>query len=398
MSRRLPFRLGVIGFLLLAPLASQGQTGDPADAAVAAARVLELTAREQLLLDELEQIETRLLVVHTELQALHIQERELESHLSDLDRELEKQDRDLEQRRLAVRWRVRALYMSSERSFLQLLFSAQDLRDLLMGARYLAFVLRLDDEALAALRAQVDETQFLREGRESEWQTLRSRITDRQQMQEEQRTLRARRGDLLRRVQSERRSAAIAAAEADRAEGALTQVTRGTSDTGQALATPPGETAAEPTPQVTGGSGTVGFGRQKGRLLMPAVGDVTGAFGWHAVEGTVDRAFRRGIDIDATAGDDVRGVFAGQVRRAEWIRGFGNVVILDHGDSYFTVYAHLKGFAVETGEMVTIGQVIGTVGETGSMRGPYLHFEIRHEGEPIDPLGWLQIPPGVSLP
>jgi murein hydrolase activator len=378
--------------LLLLPAVSLGQPD--ARAIVASARVLELTAREQLLLDELEQIETRLLVLHTQLQSLHIQERELESHLSELDRELEGQEKELEQRQLAVRYRVRALYMSSERSFLQLLFSAQDLRDLLMGSRYLAYVLRLDDEALSALNLQVDATQSLRDEREAEWQSLRGRITTRQQMQEEQRGLRERRGDLLDRVRNERRSAAIAALAAERAEQAVAEVTR----PGEPSASPPTEPAVAPVaaaePPVRG----VGFSIQQGRLLFPAVGDVTGGFGWHAVEGSSERAFRRGLDIDASAGADVRAVFAAQVRRAEWIRGFGNVVILDHGESYFTVYAHLEDFDVEVGEMVSTGQVIGRVGETGSMRGPYLHFEIRHQGQPIDPQDWVQLPPGVTVP
>ncbi|MDP7112238.1 MAG: M23 family metallopeptidase [Myxococcota bacterium] len=390
MRRSLLVATGVA--LLAVPLATQGQPDS--EAFVASARVLELTAREQLLLDELEQIETRLLVLHTDLQALHIQERELESHLSDLDRELEQQEKELEQRQLAVRFRVRALYMSSERSFLQLLFSAQDLRDLLMGSRYLAYVLRLDDEALSALNLQVDATQSLRDEREAEWQTLRGRITTRQQMQEEQRGLRERRGDLLGRVRNERRSAAIAALAADRAEEAVAEVTR----SGEPPASPPVDTAAAAVAAVDPPVRSVGFSIQQGRLLFPAVGDVAGGFGWHAVEGTSERAFRRGLDIDAPPGADVRAVFAAQVRRAEWIRGFGNVVILDHGESYFTVYAHLEEFSVEVGEMVSTGQIIGRVGETGSMRGPYLHFEIRHQGQPIDPLDWVQIPPGVSLP
>ena len=341
----------VWGALLLAPVISHGQ--DEGSALVASARVLELTAREQLLLDELEQIETRLLVLHTELQALHIQERELESHLSDLDRELERHEADLEQRQLAVRYRVRALYMSSERSFLQLLFSARDLRDLLMGSRYLAYVLRLDDQALSALTLQVDSTQLLREERESEWAALRDRITTRQQMQEEQRGLRERRSDLLGRVRNERRSAAIAALASDRAEEAVA----GATGPGDPAVEPPADTGGEPVAVVVPPSRGVGFAIQQGRLLFPAVGDVSGGFGWHAVEGTTERAFRRGLDIDAPSGADVRAVFAAQVRRAEWIRGFGNVVILDHGESYFTVYAHLEDFVVEVGEMVSTGQV-----------------------------------------
>ena len=369
----------------------------PATAAPTA-QLLELSAQEQVLLDEMAAIETRLLVLHTELEALHIQERDLESTLLGLDQEVAVADRALQDRRDAVRRRVRAMYMNSEQGFLQLLFSARDLGELLQGSRYLAHVLRGDEKVLAALRTESVTRDELRAVRELEYQTLQGRIAQRQDTQREQRELRQRRTTLLGSIRWERRSVAIEVVEAERAEVAVREVT----DPPDAPAVEPvAEAALEPIPTdpppeeaaVT----SLAFAQQQGRLIMPAVGDISATFGWYDIPGADDRGFRRGVDIDATSGADVRAVYAGQVRRAEWIRGFGNAVILDHGDGYFTIYAHLDAPMVSVGEMVTTGQVLGHVGDTGSTRGAYLHFQVRHHSDPVDPLDWIELPPGIGV-
>ena len=88
-------------------------------------------------------------------------------------------------------------------------------------------------------------------------------------------------------------------------------------------------------------------------------------------------------------GTPVRSVAPGLVRLAGWFRGYGKIVILDHGDEYFTVLGHLEEIRVDVGDRVTSGDVIGTVGDTGSLLGARLYFEIRHGGEPQDPVDWL---------
>ncbi len=374
------------------------------------AGLLALSAREQEILDELEVIETRLLVVHTEMQSLHVQERDLESHLVELDRELAAVEAELETRRAAVRDRVRALYIGSERGLLQLLFSARDPHELLVGGRYLSHALRIDEQELSVLTERRTAVEALRDEREAEYARLRERIADRQQMQAEQRELRGKRRGLLDEVRRDRRARALAAVAADGGEQAVAEATgggggagggdvaadaaEGGAGDGSGPAAPPGDAIAAATSDT---APTIGFAHQKGRLIAPLPGDVFARYGWYTVEGSRERAFRRGVHLEAAQGDPVRAVYAGQVRRAEWIRGFGNVVILDHGDRYYTVYAHLDRFDVAVGEMVTTGQVIGAAGETGSMSGPYLHFEVRHEGSPVDPLDWIELPPGVRV-
>ena len=79
----------------------------------------------------------------------------------------------------------------------------------------------------------------------------------------------------------------------------------------------------------------------------------------------------------------------GHVRFAGWFSGYGQLVIVDHGDDYFTVFGHLESIDVEPGAAVGLGQQIGAVGETGSLEGPKLYFEVRRGGQPLDPREWL---------
>ncbi len=359
----------------------------------AEASLLELSAQEHVLLDEMAAIETRLLVLHTELEALHIQERHLESHLLELDADLAGAEEELEAKRVAVRGRARALYMGSERGFLQLLFSAEDLGELIQGSRYLIHVLVQDEQLLAQLRQLHEDVDALRSERQAEYDKLRVRIGESQVSQAEQRDLRERRTALLTRVRSDRRAVALAATESDRAEAAVLEATA------PLVVAAVAEEADEADAVVAAivEEASLGFGRQEGRLILPAVGDIVGTHGWYDVEGADDRAFRRGIDIAADRGDEVRAVYAGQVRRSEWMRGLGNAIILDHGEGYFTIYGHLDALHVNVGEMVTASQPIGTVGDSGSPLGVLLHFEIRHHSEAVDPLGWIQLPPGIQI-
>ena len=99
--------------------------------------------------------------------------------------------------------------------------------------------------------------------------------------------------------------------------------------------------------------------------------------------------FRKGVEFAAAAGEPVLAVAPGEVRFTGWFRGYGKIVILDHADRYFTVCGHLEEIDVEVGAAVEAGDRIGSVGETGSLTGPKLYFEIRNGSEALDPADWL---------
>ena len=146
--------------------------------------------------------------------------------------------------------------------------------------------------------------------------------------------------------------------------------------------------ARPPTPAPDGAA--LGLGRERGQLPWPAEGRVVGEFGpqTHPRFGT--ETLRSGIDIEAPEGTAIRAVAAGTVAYRGWLKGYGNLVVLDHGDGYHTLYAHAAQVLVDEGDQVKGGALIGRVGETGSVEGPRLYFEVRHRGRAEDPELWLR--------
>ncbi len=132
------------------------------------------------------------------------------------------------------------------------------------------------------------------------------------------------------------------------------------------------------------------FEAQKGRLRYPVGGEIVRSFGIHRDTKTQTDIFVPGIDIRSKVGDEVRAVYDGVVFHRGYLKGYGNVMILDHGDGWYTLYGHLAGFSRELGEMVGTGEGIGHIGTNDPDRGPTLHFQIRHRKEQFDPVEWLR--------
>jgi septal ring factor EnvC (AmiA/AmiB activator) len=132
------------------------------------------------------------------------------------------------------------------------------------------------------------------------------------------------------------------------------------------------------------------FSAHKGLLIMPVNGKIINLYGEYKNPKYNITNFRSGIDIKADQGEPIRSVFNGKVIFSEWFKGYGNMIIIDHGNSYYTVYAHLEETFKSKGDAVDAGEVIATLGDTGSMTGAKLYFEVRHHGKPMNPLIWLK--------
>jgi septal ring factor EnvC (AmiA/AmiB activator) len=132
------------------------------------------------------------------------------------------------------------------------------------------------------------------------------------------------------------------------------------------------------------------FISSKGLLPMPVKGKIVTKYGLNRIGRLNMEAFRNGIDIQADRGEPVQSVFAGRVLYSEWYKGFGNLMIIDHGNQYYSVYGHLEERFKQKGDKVETSETIGTVGDTGSVTGTGLYFEIRHRGKPMDPVEWIK--------
>jgi murein DD-endopeptidase MepM/ murein hydrolase activator NlpD len=126
-----------------------------------------------------------------------------------------------------------------------------------------------------------------------------------------------------------------------------------------------------------------------GPTVRPLPGPVGSTYGprVHPVHGDV--RFHHGVDIGAPTGTPIQAFARGTVSFAGWRNGYGNIVIIDHADGMSTRYAHQDRIDVAVGQVVAAGDVVGTVGATGTATGPHLHFEVRRNGASVDPTPWL---------
>jgi septal ring factor EnvC (AmiA/AmiB activator) len=122
---------------------------------------------------------------------------------------------------------------------------------------------------------------------------------------------------------------------------------------------------------------------------MPVEGTISANYGKYIEPHSGAANFRSGIEIKTHRGAPIRAVFSGKAVFSDWLKGYGNVVILAHGNGYHSVYAHAEELFLSRGEPVKRGDVIATVGDTGSLSGTALYFEIRHHGNPVNPMEWI---------
>lgn len=153
------------------------------------------------------------------------------------------------------------------------------------------------------------------------------------------------------------------------------------------------QTEKELAGMVTDMQSTVGssaFRARKGQLPFPTDGTVEVGFGKVVNPRFNTVTVQKGIDIRAAEGAQVISIGTGSVVFAGWLKGYGNLVIVDHGSNFHSLYAHLSNSQVDVGTAVEEGETIGQVGDTGSLKGSYLYFEIRKSGQAVDPLPWLK--------
>jgi septal ring factor EnvC (AmiA/AmiB activator) len=132
------------------------------------------------------------------------------------------------------------------------------------------------------------------------------------------------------------------------------------------------------------------FEALKGKLLFPLSGKIISFYGNHTDPQLNTVIFQKGIEISAKQGQEVRAIYEGTVLYADWFKGYGNIIIIDHGGSYYSLSAHVSKLLKSVGERVEAGEVIALAGDTGSLKGNCLYFELRHHGKPLNPLKWLQ--------
>jgi septal ring factor EnvC (AmiA/AmiB activator) len=364
------------GALLVAVVLAAGSPRAQLDALEARRRVEEQAARllarqERSILDTLAEAETALADARAEWKRVEADRARAEARLHHArDAQAAAQAR-MSEKLAALRPRLLSRARMGRAGELQLLLSARSLADLVKRRYLLDRILSRDLALLSEAHAALVERERARAEREVEAGRLQLLAVELEDRRAQAVARREERETLLAALRSARAFHERAAAEAGEQSRKLAEF----------VATLP--------PPRAGLSGPGGFVARKGRLPLPAQGPITVGFGRVVNPKFNTVTVQNGIDVEAAAGAPVRAIAPGRVVHAGWFKGYGNLVIVDHGEGYHTLVAHLASMQTAMGEEVDAGDVLGTVGDSGSLKGPYLYFEIREKGRPVDPRPWL---------
>jgi murein DD-endopeptidase MepM/ murein hydrolase activator NlpD len=289
----------------------------------------------------------------------------------------------------AYRNRLVQIYEHSDTGYLSVLLGATSFSEFVERFHDLQLVVQADQKAIVErkaaekavrqVQAQLDGTQLELEGLAHQQEQARAQL---QGLADE-------RGQLLAGAAQQRRQVAqeveqleeISAADEANLEALIVQ--RQQELAAERAAAERARRAGQPAPPPPATAGS-------GYFQWPVTGPITSPFGWriHPISGL--RRFHEGIDIAASMGTTIGAAEAGRVIYAGWYGGYGNYISIDHGGGVSTGYGHCSRIYVSVGQDVARGQAIGAVGSTGNSTGPHLHFEVRINGKPIDPLTRLR--------
>ena len=339
--------------------------------------------RETSLLAELEKIDHRLADKQRDVARLDGRVQRVQAEIQGLRAEIRKLETSRGGQQDALARRLRTIYKIHNQGAALPLILAEDAVRRTAVIRQLGSLAALDARLIREYRLTSDHLADRKGREEARQHELAALGAEAKREQAEVDVEAGRRRVLLARVRDER-------AYHERMVGELTEASRRLEAFMRDLQAKQRRLAKIPPPRAPKDTPSVGFGELRGRLPWPANGRVLTAFGPQVHPRFGTKTFRNGVDIEASEGTDVAAVYAGHVVYTGWFKGYGNLIILDHGHEYYTLYAHVAEILVKEGEDVRHAQRIGTVGDTGSLAGPRLYFEVRYQGKPQDPEHWLR--------
>lgn len=285
---------------------------------------------------------------------------------------------------------LREQYRNGRTEPVRVVFAGQDPNEVARQLRYLTYVARARTDVVRDLRSDLAEVSRLAdkaEARERELSEVqRAQDEQRRTLQQERQTRQVALASVSAELAKQRTEYATLKRDEERLSELVARLARVLAKPKPPKPKPKGRDApVENTSTPEDHADSVAFHALKGRLRLPVVGELATRFGSPRGD---DGFSRKGVFIRARSGQDVKVVAPGRVVFSEWLRGFGNLVIVDHGGGYMTLYGNNEALFKQPGEAVRTGEVIATVGASGGQEAAGLYFEMRHEGKPIDPLPW----------
>lgn len=339
-------------------------------------QITDARKKEQGLLDDLSRIDQSVTLLRQKITVLDLQREKTETRIKELTVEIEKTEANLSKTKGYLATRFEALYKYGGIAEFNLLLSAGSTHEAMNNAYLLSRIAREDERKIIGMTESKKNLESAR--REMEGQKA---LLDKQKeaLRKDQTSLKdseAQQKKSLDALSKQKELHQKAARELVDSQKELQNKIRELMTQKRKLQ----EARAGVTPS---------YVPSGGKLSWPVRGEITSDFGTRVHPVFKTKIQHTGLDIKAPAGTPVKAAAAGEVLFAGWLRGYGQIVILDHGGDLTTVYAHLSQIRVEEGKVVRSGDVIGNVGSTGVTSGPHLHFEVRVNGEARNPRNYL---------
>lgn len=345
--------------------------------------------------DALKHSERRISDVNRDLRRLAVRQRELAENLRQLAADTHTTEVEIANQQARLAELLRERYARGDAEALRLLLNGQDPGEVARNLEYYGYIARARAElirqhrdALARLGALQART---REQNEKLERVRQEQIAQKKALESEKQARQQVLYALSEQIRKQRREISTLERNEKRLAQLIARLARLSAQRAKA---PPPAPAAPPTrpgqPVARVADASLAgeqFARLKGRLALPVAGEIVGRYG-QARDG--GGPAWKGLFIRSRQGNDVRAVGSGEVVFADWLRGFGNLIIIDHGAGFLSLYSNNESLYKQPGERARAGDVIASVGATGGQDEPGLYFELRHEGKPFDPLSWVR--------
>ncbi len=341
---------------------------------------------------ELEQIQKSLAAKQSSLVALGRDLTGVEQGINRTLQDIERSRQEAERKRAQINRRVAALYKGGETGNLRIFFSSESFPQMSENLRYMKSVLDNDRKLFALYNQDLARLKLLKQRLELDAARKEGILRSMQAKKREVEQEKSRKASYLVKVRQDKQSYQASLKELQANAGRLQSMferleARNRKAYSAKIKDKAGRPApAAPAPQVP----DRGLGAQMGKLSLPVRGVVVDRFGRHKHPQFDAFTVSNGISISAPAGAPIHAVFDGEVIFADYFKGYGNMIIVDHGGGFFSLYAHASSVAKKVGSKVARNETLASVGDQDSAKGPMLYFEIRYQGKPVDPSPWFK--------
>jgi septal ring factor EnvC (AmiA/AmiB activator) len=333
----------------------------------------------QQLLNELEELDKSLHALYSKVENLSIQIRELEAERIEVRQKLKQTQEKLESNREKARARLAALYKFRQMSYTAPLFAVEDFRTAIEAGYIVAKLIANDHRFFAGFRDKIATARSLEKALSEKGEELRVLSAQLETQQQQLLGTKEREIQLLVKIREKIEQHDVSEEPASTLEEVFIP-----EQTPQEERSASQEEFSEPSPSKS-------FSVQRGTLPLPTEGILRKSNRAKTNSPYPTVLHDDGIIIEAPKGQPIQAIHEGVVVFAKWLKYYGRVMVIDHGEHYHTVIAHADQLLKKAGERVKPGEKVATVGDTGSQGRPKLYFEIRHRGQPIDPTKWLAV-------